>query len=57
MTDQKTKKLVWQASLDVKDFQRSAKKKDAVLKAVTHIFNTYPYRAGQKEPDPSLKTK
>ena len=49
--ERKTKKLVWQGSLDLK---YSKKKKDSNLglmqDAIITIFETYPYMAGKSEP-------
>ncbi|MFT7031941.1 MAG: hypothetical protein ACJA2S_000437 [Cyclobacteriaceae bacterium] len=49
--ERKTKKLVWQGSLDLK---YSKKKKDSNLglmqDAITEIFTTYPYMAGRSQP-------
>lgn len=49
--ERKTKKLVWQGSLDLK---YSKRKKDSNLglmeDAITEIFETYPYMAGRSEP-------
>ncbi len=57
MTDYNTKKLVWQASLDLREHNKITKRKDALQVAITNIFNTYLYRAGSRTPDQSLFVK
>ncbi len=57
MTDFKTKKLVWQASLDLREHNKITKKKDFLQSAVISIFNTYLYRAGKRQPDETLYIK
>ena len=57
MTDFKTSKLVWQASLDLREHNKITKKKDVLQAAIVNIFNTYLYRAGQRTPDESLYMK
>lgn len=54
MTDAKTKKLVWQASLDLREHNKITKKKDVLKSALINIFNTYLYRAGNGQPDQNL---
>lgn len=49
-------KLVWQASMDLKDLTKTSKNKDVLQTAVEKLFDTYLYRAGQKEIDPNLKS-
>ncbi len=57
LTDRKTKKLVWHASLDLREHSRLTKRKDPLQAAFQTMFNTYPYRAGSDEPDPNLIVK
>ena len=57
ITDHATKKLVWQASVDLDTY---AKKKDTPVilqTAIEQIFNTYLYRSGSDSPDESLIVK
>lgn len=54
LTDRKTKKLVWQASIDLKQQHKASKKKEELDKAIATLFNTYPYRALNANPDPSI---
>lgn len=55
--DEKTTKLVWQSSLDMRDLDMKQKKKDPVNGAIQHLFTTYLYRSGSAKPDPSLIKK
>lgn len=54
MTDRKTKKLIWQSSIDLKQQHKPAKKKEELDQAIATLFRTYPYRALQSEPDPTI---
>jgi hypothetical protein len=54
--DASNQKLVWQASMDLRDHSKTTKRKDVLKAAVERLFDTYLYRAGQKMPDPNLKT-
>ncbi|MEM9328074.1 MAG: DUF4136 domain-containing protein [Bacteroidota bacterium] len=53
LTDRRTRKLVWQASIDLKE---SRKKPTEVIlqEAITKMYDTYLYRAKKTEQDPSL---
>jgi hypothetical protein len=57
MTDAKTKKLVWQASLDMREHSKITKSKDPLKEAIRNIYNTYLYRSGNRNPDPDLYMK
>ncbi len=57
MTNFETKKLVWQASLDLREHHKITKRKDVLTSAVQNIFNTYLYRAGSSQKDETLITK
>lgn len=53
LTDQ-NKKLVWQGSYDLKQEKNEKKIEKVIEKAIEKIFTTYPYRALEKHPDPTL---
>ncbi len=55
MTDLSTKRLVWQASVDMKNFDSIKNQREMIEAAVSQLFDTYLYRAGKKEIDVSLK--
>lgn len=55
MTDLTTKRLVWQASVDMKNFDSIKNQNEMIDAAVSQLFDTYLYRAGKKEIDLSLK--
>ncbi|MEQ8471453.1 MAG: DUF4136 domain-containing protein [Marinoscillum sp.] len=55
--DTKTKKLVWQASVDLKKYTKRNNKEEILREAVTQLFNTYLYRANSNTPDESLGTE
>lgn len=57
MTDFQTKKLVWQASLDLTKHTKLTKRRDALKSAVINIYNTYLYKAKSATPDKSLYIK
>lgn len=57
MTDFNAKKLVWHASLDLREHSRLTKRKDPLQAAFAKMFDTYLYRAGSNQPDPSLISK
>lgn len=54
LTDRKTKKLIWQASIDLRQQHKASKKQEELEKAIIALFNTYPYRAFNANPDPSI---
>lgn len=54
LKDRKTDKLVWQASIDMRDHSDIRKKKDPLRSAVNKLFETYLYRAGQAQKDETL---
>ena len=47
-------KLIWQGSYDLNQSKRITKNEDIFRNAINRIFTTYPYKAGQSEPDLSL---
>ena len=53
-TDTYHDKLFWQSSYDMRQESKSLKKEFATMEAVSEIFYTYPYRAGDSEPDEEL---
>ncbi len=54
ITDVKTKKLVWQASVDMDKYTKKSKQEEIIKDAVTNLFDTYLYRANSNTPDESL---
>ena len=53
MFDQ-SKRLVWQGSYDLNQERKEKKIKKVIDNATGKIFTTYPYKAGERNPDPSL---
>jgi hypothetical protein len=49
-------KLVWQASIDLKDHSKKTKRKDVLAAAVEKLFDTYLYEAGKSQPVQTIKT-
>lgn len=49
-----TKKLVWQASVDLNQYMRKSGQEELLENAIATLFNTYLYRAGSARPDESL---
>lgn len=47
-------KLVWQGSYDLKQERKERKATIVVENAIARIFTTYPYKALESQPDPSL---
>ena len=56
MLELKSKKLIWQASIDVRELDQQ-KSKDLVVTAVMEMYRTYLYRAGTRQPDETLQKK
>lgn len=54
LTDAQHKKIFWQSSYNLKQQQKKFKKKQAIEDAISEIFYSFPYRAGQKTIDPQL---
>ncbi|XOV95243.1 MAG: DUF4136 domain-containing protein [Bacteroidota bacterium] len=50
----KTKKAIWNASVDLNNYKKEKDMDEVIQKAVVTIFNTYPYKAGSRYPDQSL---
>jgi len=48
------KKLVWQGSYDLQQERKEKRVRKVIENAIGRIFTTYPYKALQKEPDPTL---
>lgn len=48
------KKLVWQGSYNLNQEKKEKRVKKVIENAIGRIFTSYPYRALQKDPDPSL---
>ncbi len=51
------KRLVWQGSYDLRQSRRDARNQNTINKAISLIFTTYPYKAGEARPDPTLTSK
>lgn len=49
-----TKKIVWQASVDLNRYMKKKGKEEILENAIATLFNTYLYRAGSAVPDESL---
>lgn|GEM_PF-518693 len=56
MYDLETKKLIWQASTDLVQYNKSNKQQQILRDAINKIFDTYLYRANSNEQDQSLIT-
>lgn len=54
MYDGETKKLIWQASMDLDKASKKNNKEQILEEAVTKLFNTYLYRAKTNTTDESL---
>lgn len=54
ITDTRTKKLVWQASVDMEHYTKKRKQEEIIEQAITNLFDTYLYRAKSNVQDPSL---
>ena len=52
--NEKNQKLVWQASVDLKDFSKKNKRKDLLTAAIKKMYDTYLYEAGKNEPNTEL---
>lgn len=50
LKDARTKKLVWQGSIDLKYSKDEIENRNLVKKSIRRIFSTYPYRAGSHQP-------
>lgn len=57
LVDNRTKKLIWQSSIDANNAMKKRKEKDPLKRIVSSLFNTYLYRAGNPIPDEQLKIK
>lgn len=51
LTDRKTRKLIWQGSIDLKQQHRPKKKDEELARAIMLIFDSYPYRALSNQPN------
>jgi len=54
LTDAKKKKMFWQSSFDLKQQGRQLKREQATEDAISEIFYSYPYMAGESKPDAEL---
>ncbi len=57
LINSKSKKIVWQASIDLKQFDKYSDKQKIIESAVLHIFNSFLHKAGTNEVDESLIIK
>ncbi len=57
LTDTERRKMFWQSSYDLRQESRQLKKEHATQDAVSEIFYTFPFRAGESEPDPTLSDR
>ena len=48
------KKMFWQSSYDLKEQRRELRHEQATEDAISEIFYSFPYRAGQRKADPKL---
>lgn len=55
--DLRTKKNVWQASVDLKQLNARDDQTEIIKSAVRHIYNTYLHIAGNKDSQPNLFIK
>ncbi len=51
------KALVWQGSYDLTHSRKKDRNESTIKKVIDFIFTTYPYRAGNGQPDSSLTVK
>lgn len=54
LNDVKSRKVIWQASIDLSQYDKKSAQTEVINKAVSRIFDTYLYTAGKNNPDPSL---
>ncbi|MEP0367464.1 MAG: DUF4136 domain-containing protein [Cyclobacteriaceae bacterium] len=54
LNDVKSRKVIWQASIDLSQYDKKSAQAELINEAVSRIFDTYLYTAGQNKPDPSL---
>jgi hypothetical protein len=54
LTDAKREKMFWQGSYDLKQQSKQLKKEQATEDAISEIYYSFPYRAGDAKPDPQL---
>lgn len=54
ITDLQTKKIIWQASVDLNQYSKQNKKEEILAEAISELFDTYLYRAQSNSPDESL---
>ena len=57
MTDVKNDKLIWQASVDMSQYDNNKKQSEIIQKAITTLYDTYLYEAGKSFPNESLKSE
>ncbi|WP_258105014.1 DUF4136 domain-containing protein [Marinoscillum sp. MHG1-6] len=54
LNDFKTKKLIWQASIDLNQYGRDQNIQKVIDQSVSKLFENYLYTAGSASPNPSL---
>lgn len=55
MIDMTSRKIVWQASMDLSKYEREKDKNKIIKQAISSIFDTYLYAAGSSNIDETLK--
>jgi len=54
LNDVKSRKVIWQASIDLSQYDKKSAQTEVINQAVSHIFDTYLYTAGKNTSNPSL---
>ena len=54
LSDTRPKKMFWQSSYDLKQQRKELRREQATEDAISEIFYSFPYRAGQRKTDPIL---
>lgn len=54
LTDAGREKMFWQGSYDLKQQSKQLKKEQATEDAISEIYYSFPYKAGEAKPDPAL---
>ena len=57
LTDLKTKKAIWHASIDLNQYKKEKKADEVIQRAVSNLFDTYLYKAGSHQIDETLITR
>ena len=54
LSDAHPKKMFWQSSFDLKQQKKELRREQATEDAISEIFYSFPFRAGQRKTDPKL---